>query len=208
MALATAFEAGTINYDKYIGLSCLEVSLDNAVLVDRLYKLISDPTLCAQMGAAGRERVAKHYDWSVVILKYMTLWQELDVLRRNALKDVSAASLINGAPKCAPARQDPYRIFASFPTRVIAKDTYVSLAQGLWKLPEWDALRTDPLFSYAGNFLPDQARVEKLCVLLADRALSIDELSVQTGYSVAETIRLVAPLAKAGKLCLKDGQIK
>jgi starch synthase len=208
MMLANAFEAGTINYDKYIGLSCLEVSLDNAVLVDRLYQLISDPALCVRMGAAGREHVAQHYDWSVVILKYTKLWLELGELRQSALKDASASSLLRQAPKCAPARQDPYRVFASFPTRILGEETLVCSAHGVWELPEWDTLRTDPLFSFAGNFLPEQARVERLCSLLTKEGVSVNALARKLNCAVAEIIRLVSPLAKAGKVSLKDPQTK
>ena len=203
MALAAAFEAGTINYDRYIGLSCLEVSADNEALVSRLTQLIRDPVLRRQMGAAGRERVAKVYDWNVVMDQHMALWRDLDLLRRNALQD--QASSLKGAPKCAPARQDPYRVFGSFPTAMISPATRVSLSQGLWPVPDWQGLVTDPLFSFAGDFLPQKAQVDSLTSVLGqNQALSIAALAEAFGCSVAETIRLVAPLAKVGLITLTN----
>lgn len=197
MALAAAFEAGTINYDRYIGLSCLEVSVDNEALISRLTQLINDPGLRRQMGAAGRERVKKVYDWSVVMNQHMVLWRDLDQLRRNA--STEQASMLNAAPKCAPARQDPYRVFGSFPTHMIGSATQVSISQGLWPVPSWQDLILDPLFSYAGDFLPKDAQVNLLTqVLRQEQVLSVARLAELLGRSVGETIRLVAPLAKVG----------
>lgn len=201
MALAAAFEAGTINYDRYIGLSCLEVSADNEILVARLTELISNPALRRQMGAAGRERVAKVYDWSVVMDQHMALWRDLDQLRHNALKE--QAPMLQAAPKCAPGRQDPYRVFGSFPTRMIVAATQVSISQGLWPVPDWQGLLKDPLFSFAGDFLPKESQVNLLVSSLSEnQVLSIAGLADVLGQSVAETIRLVAPLAKVGLISL------
>lgn len=198
MALAAAFEAGTINYDRYIGLSCLEVSADNEILVARLTELISNPALRQQMGAAGRERVAKVYDWSVVMAQHMTLWQELEVVRQKAA--VEQAAVLNSAPKCAPGRQDPYRVFGSFPTHLIGPQTQVSLIQGLWPMPEWSAMVGDTLFSYAKDYLPNDAVVQRVLTALSDQTLSIEQLAQHMGVSVSDAIRLTAPLVKAGML--------
>lgn len=201
MALAAAFEAGTINYDRYIGLSCLEVSANNEVLITRLTQLISDPVLRGQMGAAGRERVAKVYDWSVVMDQHMDLWRDLDQLRRKALVDQS--SMLNSAPKCAPGRQDPYRVFGSFPTHIIAPGTEVTMSQGLWPVPDWQDLVSHPLFSYATDFLPKEGRVHDVIKALGENeALTVAELAEALGLSIAEMIRLVAPLAKVGMVSL------
>lgn len=201
MALAAAFEAGTINYDRYIGLSCLEVSANNEVLIARLTQLIGDPALRERMGKAGQERVANVYDWSIVMDQHINLWRELDQLRRKALVDQT--SLLNSAPKCAPARQDPYRVFGSFPTHMIASGTRVSISKGLWQAPDWVTLISDPLFNFAKEFLPTEYRVNSVMKALSGQAdLTITDLSETLGISVAEMIRLIAPLAKVGLVTL------
>jgi hypothetical protein len=202
MSLAAAFEAGAINYDRYIGLACLEICADNQVLVERLVSLISNPEMRRRMGAAGRERVTKIYDWSVVIQKYMATWQELDLMRQKAAVEFSEA--LGKAPKCMPSRQDPYRIFSSFPTQMIGVETQVSLAQGLWPLPNWKTLQADPLFSFAADFLADQATVEKVGGLLAVKPQTIAQLSVELKCTEAQVIRIVAPLAKVGMVKLEN----
>lgn len=200
MSLARAFEAGTLNYDRYIGLACLEVSVDNHTLINRLAELISNPSLRARMGTAGRERVANMYDWSVVMAQHQALWQVLDEIRGRAL--VEQKTVLDSAPKCAPARQDPYRVFSSFPTQLIGPHTLVSLANDLWPIDSWANLLVDPLFSYAQDFLPVDASVHQIQSLLAENTLSIGQLAAATQRSVADTIRVVAPLAKVGILTL------
>lgn len=196
MSLAAAFEAGTINYDRYIGLSCLEVSVDNEALITRLTQLVSDPALRARMGAAGRERVAKVYDWSVVMDQHMVVWRELDKARRKA--SVEQAASLNAAPKCAPGRQDPYRIFSSFPTHKIGAATRVSLSKELWPVPAWNDLKADPLFTFAQDFLTTAEWVERVDALLAKGTYTVSQLAKELGCSLAEAIRLLGPLAKVG----------
>lgn len=206
MALASAFEAGVINYDRYIGLACLEVSVDNQVLIDRLVELINDPDLRARMGTAGRERVAKIYEWTIVMAQHITLWNELDAMRKEAVSKQSVS--LKSAPKCAPERQDPYRVFASFPTNMIGPQTLVSLSQGIWPVPKWSALIEDPLFNYAKDFLPTDALVQRVLSELSTQVLSIDQLAQHIGVSVADAIKFTAPLTKAGLLSYSVMNVK
>lgn len=196
MALAAAFEAGTIDYDRYIGLACMEVSVDNQALISRLSQLIGDPLLRERMGCAGRERVAKVYEWSVVMDQHLQLWKELDQIRIQAT--LGQAAFLKRAPNCDPARQDPYRVFASFPTQMIGSATRVFRSNGLWNEPAWQDLVADPLFSYAKDFLPNLENVSRVLSKINNHGLSVAELSQILGMSIAEVIKLLAPLAKVG----------
>lgn len=196
MALAAAFEAGTIDYDRYIGLACLEVSVDNHILVDRLAQLIEDPVLREKMGAAGRQRVAKVYEWSVVMDQHLVLWNELDQMRRKAAQEQEAH--LSRAPKCAPARQDPYRVFASFPTQMIGPQTVVVRSLELWEVPDWSVLVSDALFSYAKDFLPQVASVDLVLPKIGEHAMTVEQLAQLLNASLADVIKVLAPLAKVG----------
>lgn len=199
--LAAAFEAGKVNYDQYIGLACMEVSLDNDILIQRLATLISDPALRNKMGEAGQERVTQHYDWRVIMDKHINLWEELDRMRCQA--QASYANSFGNAPKCNPARQDPYRVFGTFPTQTIHPQTMVVLSQALWSTPDWSSLLAGPLFSYARDYLPNESAVKKILIHLDTGALSVDELAKKTGISTFGLIRLLAPLAKVGLIQFK-----
>jgi hypothetical protein len=200
MALAAAFEAGTINYDRYIGLSCMEVSVDNALLINRLVELIQNPQLRERMGSAGKDRVAKVYDWSVVMNQHILLWKELDGIRLKA--QIEQATMLQSAPRCAPGRQDPYRVFASFPTQIISPTTIVSRSQTLWNAPEWKNLTADPLFSYAQDFLPQAQYVQQALERISKDGILITDLAEQLGISVAQAVKLIAPMAKVGLVSL------
>lgn len=200
MALAAAFEAGTINYDRYIGLACMEVSVDNAVLTERLVELIQKPQLRERMGAAGKDRATKVYDWSVVMDQHISLWEALDQERLKALTEQS--SNIISAPRCAPGRQDPYRIFASFPTQMIDPKTVVTRGQLLWDVPAWEKFMMDPLFSYAQDFLPQAQYVQQVLEHIDKDGISITNLSEKLRVSVAQVIKWIAPMAKVGFVSL------
>ena len=196
MALAASFEAGTINYDRYIGLTCLQVSVDIRALSECLQNLIENPQLRTQMGLAGRSRVQSVYDWTVVMDQHLQLWQELDAVRLQSL--ASNASIIDAAPKCYPSRQDPYRIFSSFPTHTLSGATLVSRNHEFTADLDWDSLVKAPLFSYAKDFLPNSGQVHLILKLLTADPVTIEELAQKSGKSVAQVIYFLAPLAKLG----------
>jgi glycosyltransferase involved in cell wall biosynthesis len=50
---------------------------DREALTDRLIRLLLDPRLRAQMGAAGRARAEEHFDNEVVVGRLVALWREL-----------------------------------------------------------------------------------------------------------------------------------
>lgn len=195
-ALASAFEAGTINYDRYIGLASLEVSLDNAQLTDRLVALIANPVLRQKMGAAGKARVAQQYDWAVVIKQYLQLWAELSSMRA-AAKD-SPSPHLAAAPRSSPASADPYRVFGGFPTWQLGAATLVRLGANDWRSADWATLRQDALFNFAGDFLPRPEDVSCLLAVLSDAPVSIQGLADQLNKPVALLTHQLAILSKIG----------
>ena len=195
-ALASAFEAGTINYDRYIGLASLELSLDNAQLTDRLVALISNPQLRQKMGAAGKARVARYYDWSVVMGQYLQLWAELGKIRA-AVTGETNAHLV-AAPQSNPAHADPYRVFAGFPTAQIGPLTEVRLGPVSWRSADWSTLRQDGLFNFAADFLPAADVVTSLISVLSDAPVSIQAISDRLAKPMAQLIHELAILAKVG----------
>jgi len=204
MALASAFEAGSINYDRYIGLACLEVSVDQKMLIDRLTELISSPQKRAMMGAAGRRRVRSVYDWSIVMKQHLSLWASLDELRQKAILDRHPA--IQNAPTCSPARQDPYRIFGGFPTRLLSGETLVRLVSQPSLTTDLHHLLQDKLFIYAKDSLPQSVHLNRLLAKLGQHSqgLPLQEVTQLLGWPLAQTIKTSAFLAK---LCLVEFSI-
>lgn len=205
MALATAFEAGTINYDRYIGLACLDVVVDVPELTKRLCELVASPQKRAALGQAGRHRARAVYDWQVVMKQHVDLWGQLEELRAKAYTENSVS--LQNAPKCSPARQDPYRIFGSFPTHLLSGQTMIALEIGdLSESMSWVNLSNDKLFNYAGNYLPKEAEISAMLSLLKqqDQAITLDHLAQLRCSTLGLTIKIVAVLAKLGIVRLQQ----
>jgi alpha-maltose-1-phosphate synthase len=211
MALAAAFEAGTINYDRYIGLACLDVSVDQRSLVNCLEQLVQDPALRARLGAAGKIRATQVYEWSVVMAQHESLWAELDDLRTKTISQ--NLPQLKSAPRCAPARQDPYRVFSSFTTSFIKGDTVVVSTKKILGTNDWDALLQEPMFSFASSYVAESASVVKLIEALyarnkeiPDYDVKVSDLANDASFSLAKTIKIVALIAKMNFIELKNSQ--
>lgn len=192
-SLAVAYEGGAINYDRYIGLAALDVSVDYRLLTDRLTTLISDAGLRATMGAAARDHVVRHYDWAVIFKKYLALWQELEEIRLRSADQFN----LQQAPHCTPAREDPYRVFDSFPTQVIAQETLVSRLDQTNTVDDWVALCRDSLFSYGAGYLPKREAVAAILEVLS-APITVAALAARLNQPTLILIKQLAPMAKMG----------
>lgn len=121
--LAERYDLGLDSYDMYCGHTSQLVAVDVEACTQAYARLIESPALRRQMGEAGRARAREAFDWSGIIRRYQTLWDELGE-RRRADADLwpPRTSLVN------PARPDPFATFASYPTHVLAGEHTVSLA--------------------------------------------------------------------------------
>ena len=142
-----AYEDGRLNYDHYIAHAHLQVAVDVQACAQALARLVEDDVLRQRMGAAGRERAVKVYDWAVVMRQYQGLWAE-QTERLAHLAGNSAAS----APQRDPAFMNPLQLFDHYPS---------ALLQGQHRL--WRAAGTDEIvlgrirdlsmWQFAGNRL-------------------------------------------------------
>jgi glycosyltransferase involved in cell wall biosynthesis len=128
--IAKAYEAATINYDTYCGLSCQTISLDVDTLTARLCDLIVDPALRRRLGDAGRKRARETFDWSVIYKQYEDLWVELERIRHAAPAFASVKTMLAEAPNAAASRMDPFRSFSHYPSKTINFNTKVELRPG------------------------------------------------------------------------------
>ncbi|MBM3582500.1 MAG: glycosyltransferase family 4 protein, partial [Alphaproteobacteria bacterium] len=68
-------------YDIYIGCVAQLVAVDEEAAQAALIRLIENPELRKEMGAAARARTKATFDWSVVLASYRALWAELAARR-------------------------------------------------------------------------------------------------------------------------------
>jgi len=124
--IAAAHADGTLNYDLYIGNVALSAAVDGAALVDAYASLAMSPELRQRMGAAGAAQAREHYDWSVIITRYEALWAELAARR-------SAAGGRGAPAPPSPLRDDPFRLFAHYPSVALDDAHLVEIAGADWE---------------------------------------------------------------------------
>ena len=191
---ARAHEAGFESYDVYIALACRVVSVDPDTLRERLLILITNDALRRQFGAAGQAH-ARQFDWKNIFARYQELWAHLAQLRHGASEDASLGRYLAAAPRAAPARLDPFRVFAHYPSAQVTRETRVQFRPGAG---EYEALAKNALYSYARHALPTPETVEALTRALAQGGRTIEELSAAISLPEYAVLLAVSVLAKMG----------
>lgn len=113
--LAYRHDAGTDDYDHYVGTAAQFTAVDPFKVADAFEALMVNPDLRRSMGEAGRRRAETTYDWKVIIGQYQQLWAELEGRRK---KSKAVAPKQSGAP-AYPARADPFDLFQHYPTALV-----------------------------------------------------------------------------------------
>ncbi len=196
-SLALAHEAQVDSYDYYCGLSCQSVALDSQMLVQRLDSLVGDAALRRRMGAAGKARARQIYDWSVVYGQYQDLWADLGERRRAGAADAEQRAMLQRAPRCDPARLDPFHAFAHYPSALLGPDTQVTLLAHA-TLGAYETLAGHSLFNYANRILPGIALVQRLFAALAGGTHSARALAALLEADLAAMLLALSVLAKMG----------
>lgn len=203
-SLAAAYEAGADPYGAYVGLVSQTVSLDIQVVVDRAAELVANPQLRCRLGEAARSRAASVFDWEVVYNQYEALWEELGKIRRSASRS-DEHSVLRSAPRGAPGRMDPYRMFRDYPSSVIEPAAIVSLVPGATS-DTFAERAKHPLFAWARKTLPAQELANNVVEALSSRPESIAVLSERTGMGFASLALAISVLAKMGIVRLQAPQ--
>jgi hypothetical protein len=107
-------------FERYIGNACMCTAVDIKATTDALNALINNKELRKIMGEAGQKRVKTVYDWSVIIPQYQQLWAELEKYRLNAQETYIPKTNI-------PLSDDPFKVFSTYPTYPITKNSIVML---------------------------------------------------------------------------------
>jgi glycosyltransferase involved in cell wall biosynthesis len=123
-SMAAPHVAEMESYQAYAG----QIAQHTAVHIGRcaaaIARLIEDPELRRRMGAAGRERIRTTFDWPVVVRQINALADELAAVR-------ASAQVPEPRARRNPAKGDPFRDFAGFPTAVLTPDTQIFVPPGV-----------------------------------------------------------------------------
>lgn len=118
--LAQRFALEIDSYEDYSARTASLVAVDVRATRDAFVRLISDPALRAQMGAAGQTRACNVYDWSVIIPQLEEHWAQQHSLREAHAQTSPAQPW--------PAHIDPFYSFGAYPTRALTPNTRLCLS--------------------------------------------------------------------------------
>jgi len=167
--LAQRYDDGVDSYDMYCGHTSQAVAVDGAQLTQAYARLIDDAGLRRQLGENARRRAQHEFDWSVVFARYRALWSELDERRR------ADAALMPVLPQVVPDRQDPFALFASYPSTQITPASLVELAPdaSLALLRQYRELAIN---RFAAASLPTLEEFGLIFGSIESRPMQVDEL--------------------------------
>jgi starch synthase len=167
--LAQRYDDGVDSYDRYCGHIGQAVALDGGLLAEAYGRLIGDAGLRRQLGENARLRACREFDWAVVFGRYRALWGELDERRR------ADAALAPALPHTVPDRQDPFALFASYPSARIAPASLVELMPdaSLALLREYRALAIN---RFAADAFPTLEEFGQIFGSIGSRPMQVDEL--------------------------------
>jgi len=185
---AAAYEA-SLNFDDFSSRTSGAVSVDMAMLVDRLDQLVSNVDLRCQMGEAGRTRAIADYDWTVIYGRYRELWAELTDIRNRALAE--DRGWLAKAPRAHPAFEDPYDRFASYATSQIGTLTTVNAVMDR-ESSRYEELTAQLIFAHL-RIAPELAAQ---ILNVAASPLTISELAGRLKVDTTILMEIVGRLAK------------
>ena len=190
--IADRYAAGVDRYDQLIGIASLATAVDVEACAEAIARLATDRELRARLGAAGRARARRLYDWRVVVGAYQSLWAELAELR------ASGDGVAMRDPRGEPARveyPDPFAIYRSYPTALLGPRTVVA-AKSEDPAADLARLRTGTLHRFVPHaFLPD-AEVDDLVARLAAGPARAGELAATHPDDRRRLVRTLLWLAK------------
>ncbi|HEY9793361.1 MAG TPA: glycosyltransferase family 4 protein [Candidatus Obscuribacterales bacterium] len=163
--LAFGHAIGVLNYDQYIGCQSQFTSVDVHAAAQAYLTLANDAALRKEMGEAARRRARAEFDWRVIIPAYDALWSELAEIRKRAPE---VTPRVAGQP-ANPLRDDPTRLFRSYPTHYLEADTAVAKTSAC-NTDLVSRLKRLSINNIADGIAADRQQIERMISKLDDDA--------------------------------------
>jgi glycosyltransferase involved in cell wall biosynthesis/Flp pilus assembly protein TadD len=182
-------------YNRYCGKVGQFAVVDPLATTEALVALVANPDLRRGMGEAGRAWARERFDWRVVIAAYQVLWRELAERRERAAE---VAPCGTGEP-ANPLRDDPFRLFAAYPTVKLTGATRVA-ALGKTDGNRLRAVKGMAMNDVAAPHMPEEAELAVVLAHLGDgQARTAAELAaLLPSADEAAKLRGIAWLGKMG----------
>lgn len=196
--LAKAYADGALDYDHYVGIASQFCAVDIPACIEAYAALIGNAELRAEMGSAGLKRARDQYDWPIIVRRYRELWAELEAIRGQAEETAPRGE---GGP-AQPGRQDPFALFASYPTHTLDEHTVVTLSAGVE--PELtESFFTSGMLRLGSGLRGGNELAASLLRQIGDREISVAQLIEASAAEPDRIIRALGWLAKTGLVTLE-----
>jgi glycosyltransferase involved in cell wall biosynthesis len=193
--LAYRHALGIDTYDVYCGYASSFVSVDIEAATKAFSQLFSSPGLRVKMGQAGQKRAIEVYDWKQIIPQYEALWEELGEIR------AAARQSSNQSPSAWPARTDPYKLFANYPTKILAPQTEIALGSVAENGSSWFAISNLRMVTFTKPLIASDEEINQLIDQLKTGPKTANSLLTHyTPERQAIVFRTIASLIKLGIL--------
>lgn len=192
--LAYRYQVGVDSYDRFVGQASLFTNVDTEMCADAYFQLIESPELRKKMGKSGFDRARQTFDWKVLIPVYQDLWASLADRRKAGSKKQFAVP--------APLIEDPFVLFAHYPTEIMDGSTIVTLSEKA--VGRVKSFLEDALGRGVQVFLPKSEIMEGFLVHIQEvRECSISELASHFEEGEGHMIRTVGWLSKMNLVYVK-----
>lgn len=185
--LAMRHALGLDTYDFYIGRSSLATVVEPTAVAEACTRLATQPDLRARMGAAGKARAQRDFDWPVILQRYAKLAGELARIRNAAGPQ---------KPEPWPQRADPFARFAHFPSRTLGGEwTVTTQPNAESRLRDLQGLAMVN-YAFEATMLPQETIVALMSVLGKQGALTVNALLAAAGAATPAGARCLMWLWK------------
>jgi starch synthase len=188
--LSLGLVAGTLDYDRYIGLCSQMVSVNQQELRNSIRALVTQQELRKSMGAAGRAHAISHFEWSGLLRRYEEFWAMLEGRRLKANSERQPQLRGGMADQLAP-----FRMFSGYGSERISSQSEVRLVNR--SLVVKHLLGDDFFVLASGLFLNGAEEILTILSSLSEEApLRVDAIEKHLGLRPAIVRKALAVLAK------------
>lgn len=169
--LALRYASAVDGYGRYCMSTAQSIAVDVEFCAKSYLEMIENGDLRRRMGEAGRTHARERFDWRVVVGAYQALWQELADLRQGEEEIVAPEP----GRAIHPLRDDPFSLFATYPTGHIDGDTVAAAIPGgsRARLAE---LRATPLAGMIPSLLLPEPELAALLESLAKKPATVEAM--------------------------------
>lgn len=192
LPMAMHHEDAVLTYDRYIGAASQYAVADIDATTDAFMQLVKDAGLRRKMGDAGLAHARDTFDWPVILGQYRSLWAELAERRKSAEEIVP-----RGNRPANPMRQDPFKLYADYPTRHIDFNTKVIRTPDVEAIDR-KAIFKSPLMNLEPQYRGGNDFGMRVYEELGEQEATIGEISKKYEGQEVLVLRTIAWLAKSG----------